>query len=142
MKRYRLAALVLLVISLAACAPARPAGPLVDYRRSGGLAGSDDHLVIEAGGRAILTRHQARHEFAVEPETLNRLTTLFDQAQFTALRGEYLPASNCCDLFDYVLTYQGHTVHTMDGAVPEALAPVLQALGEIITRSSPTPASG
>ena len=133
--------LLLLSLCLAACGSPATSRPLVDYRRSGGIAGFDDHLVIQADGRAVLTRRGARHEFAVKREVLNDLSALLQEADFSRLRGEYLPASPCCDRFDYTVTYKGHSVHTMDGAVPEALAPVLQVLNQLIAESG-LPAAG
>ena len=136
MKRYLLA--VMLLTMLAACAPAaqqgqEPSAPLIEYRRTGGIAGFDDHLVVTADGQATLTRRNATSTFALDKAALAQLTAALDQAGFAGLRAKYLPAGQGADFFDYVITYQGHTVHTQDTAVPVALQPALAALNQVIS---------
>jgi hypothetical protein len=107
-------------------------GILAEYRRSGGFAGLDDYLVIQVNGQATLTRKTEHYEFVLDRDTMNQLQALFDDAEFSKLRREYLPSRQGSDLFEYVVTYKGHTVRTMDTAVPEALWPVLELLNQII----------
>jgi hypothetical protein len=115
---------------------AKPSAPetLIEYRRSGGLLGLDDQLAIQADGKAVLTRKSGRSEFALDGDTMSRLRALFEQAGFARLRKEYLPPHPSADLFEYVVTYKGHTVRTMDGAIPLSLQPILDALNEIVER--------
>jgi hypothetical protein len=117
---------------LVGCARASSPETLIAYRRSGGFAGWDDHLVIKENGEAILTRQSERHEFTLDGDTTSRLQTLFQEADFSQLRRRYLPAQEGADLFEYVVTYRGHTVRTMDGAVPPSLQPILEALNRIV----------
>jgi len=117
---------------LVGCTKASSAETWIEYRRSGGFAGLDDHLVIEQNWEAILTRRSERYEFALNSATTNRLQTLFENARFSQLRREYLPSYRGSDLFEYAVTYQGHTVRTMDGAVPPSLQPVLEVLNHIV----------
>ena len=117
---------------LAGCAKAGSSETLIEYSRTGGIAGFDDRLVIRANGRATLTRRDQPSEFVLDRETLARLQALLDDAQFTRLDAEYLPSGQGADLFTYVLTYRGHTVRTMDTAVPEALQPALDLLNQIV----------
>ena len=51
---------------------------------------------------------------------------------FTRLDEEYLPGQPGADLFDYRLTYAGHTVHIVDTAVPEGMQPILDTLNQLI----------
>ena len=117
---------------LAGCTHVSSAETWIEYRRSGGFAGLDDHLVIERNWGAILTRKSERYKFALDSATINRLQTLFEDAGFSKLRREYLPSHRGSDLFEYAVTYEGHTVRTMDGAVPPSLQPVLEALNHIV----------
>ncbi|MCZ7575160.1 MAG: hypothetical protein M5U01_41960 [Ardenticatenaceae bacterium] len=105
---------------------------LIEYRRSGGFAGLDDHLVIQEDGKAILTRKTGRSEFVLDDATMNQLRVLFDEAEFSKLRREYLPRRKGSDLFEYVMTHKGHTVRTLDTAVPESLQPILKVLNQIV----------
>jgi len=117
---------------LASCTGTSSSGMLVEYRRSGGFAGLDDRVVIQVNGQATLTRKAEHYEFVLDRDTMNQLQALFDDAEFSKLRREYLPPRQGSDLFEYVVTYNGHTVRTMDTAVPEALWPVLELLNQII----------
>ncbi len=141
MKRSLPSAALLLALCLGACAgPATQPGttPLVQYQRTGGIAGFDDHLVIMPDGKAQLTRRGSTTEFTLDAATIAQVRALFEQGSFMALQGEYVPANTCCDLMDYVIHYwvQDQTikrVHTMDTAVPRDLQPILAALNEIIS---------
>jgi hypothetical protein len=117
---------------LVGCAKASSSETLIEYRRSGGIAGFDDHLVIKKNGEAIVDRKSERREFTLDGDTTDRLQTLFQEADFSQLRRRYLPSQQGADLFEYVVTYRGHTVRTMDGAVPSSLQPVLEALNRIV----------
>lgn len=116
----------------AGCTPGASPGPLLEYSRSGGIAGFDDHLVVESSGKAVLTRRTARSEFTVDPAMLSQLQATAEQADFAKLRGEHLPARPGADLFEYVLIYKGNRVRTMDTAVPESLQPLLQLLNQVV----------
>ena len=117
---------------LVGCTKTSSSETLIEYRRSGGFAGLDDHLIIKENGAAILTRKSERHESTLDSDTIDRLRTLFEEAEFSQLHKEYLPSRQGSDLFEYVVTYKGHTVRTMDGAVPPSLQPVLEALNQIV----------
>jgi len=105
---------------------------LIEYRRSGGFAGRDDHLVVKKNGEVILTRKSERSEFILNSDMITRLQTLFEETEFSQHRKEYLPSRQGSDLFEYVVTYRGHTVRTMDGAVPPSLQPILEVLNQIV----------
>ncbi|MBC8255556.1 MAG: hypothetical protein H8E35_16210 [Ardenticatenia bacterium] len=105
---------------------------LIEYRRSGGFAGLDDGLVIKGNGEATLTRKSERYEFTLDSDTISRLQTIFEEAEFSQLRKEYPPSRQGSDLFEYVVTYKGHTVRTMDGSVPPSLQHILEALNQIV----------
>lgn len=135
-KIAQFAAALLSALPIAGCAApaARPVtAPLVQYQRTGGIAGFDDQLVIAADGQATLTRRGATSTFTLDKAALAGLTEALDKAGFAGLQAEYLPTGQGADLFDYVVTYRGHAVHTQDTAVPEALQPVLTALNEVIS---------
>ena len=132
--KHQIYIIVIVVLAgwLASCTGTSSSGILVEYRRSGGFAGLDDRVVIQVNGQATLTRKAEHYEFVLDCDTVNQLQALFDDAEFSKLRREYLPSRQGSDLFEYVVTYKGHTVRTMDTAVPEALWPVLELLNQII----------
>jgi hypothetical protein len=122
----------LAAVWLVGCGRASSSDVLIEYRRSGGFAGLDDHLVIKKNGEAVLTRRSERYEFTLDTDTMEHLQGLFAEAEFSQLRREYLPSRQGSDLFEYVVTYRGRTVRTMDGAVPSSLQPTLEALNRIV----------
>jgi hypothetical protein len=134
MKDGILLALVAIMVTgwLVGCGKASSTGMLVEYHRSGGFAGLDDHLVIMEDGESILTRKSERYEFSLDRDTVAGLQSLFKDAAFSQLGTESLPSRQGADLFEYVVTYEGHTVRTMDGAVPPSLQPILEALDQIV----------
>jgi hypothetical protein len=107
-------------------------GLLIEYHRSGGFAGFDDYLTVDANRKVTLTRKAGHYEFVLDQKSFEQLLQQLDQAEFPSLEREYLPANTCCDLIEYIITYGGHTVQTMDTAVPESLQPILDSLNEMI----------
>jgi hypothetical protein len=105
---------------------------LVDYQRTGGFAGLDDHLVIGVEGNATLTRKSQSFEFTLDDTTMDQLKTVFEEAGFSKLEREYLPERQGADFIEYIVTYQGDRVRTMDTAVPDSLWQVLEFLNQIV----------
>lgn len=124
--------MIILTGWMAGCTKASSSETWVEYRRSGGFAGLDDRLVIKESGEATLTRKSQHSEFTLNGDTMKRLQALFEGANFSQLRREYLPSQLGPDLFEYTVTYKGYTVRTMDGAVPPQLQPILEALNQIV----------
>lgn len=129
-----LACLLIAGGSFAGCAVAAKPGVLIEYHRSGGFAGLDERLAVTPDGKATLTRGGRTLTFDLTPEALRDLQRIFEEAAFPTLRSRYLPDRKGNDLFEYVITCRGHTVRTMDTAVPESLQPVIQALNQLVAR--------
>jgi hypothetical protein len=107
---------------------------LVEYRRAGGIAGREDHLVVRGDGTARLSRRGATWEFAVPTDTLARLRALVTSRAVARLDGDYLPTRTGADLFEYVIAFDGRRIRTMDTAVPPALEPLIQLLSALANR--------
>jgi hypothetical protein len=122
----------LAILASSACASSSSQDVSIEYRRTGGFAGFDDHLVIYTDGSAVLTRQDQQSEFSIAPESMQQLQDLFSQADFGDLRREYLPERQTADVFEYVISYQGKSVRTKDTAIPSELVPLIQALNEIV----------
>ena len=104
----------------------------LEYRRSGGIVGIDDHLIIQDDGTAVLTRKRARSALTLGDEVMDELRSLLRATTFHTLRKEYLPSRAGADLFNYVITHGDHTVRTQDTAIPETLLPLIERLDRII----------
>jgi hypothetical protein len=112
---------------------------VVDYRRTGGIAGLDDHLAIRADGSAALQQKgQPGTEFALDQQTIDDLEQALRAANFEALAGVHEPGRAIPDAFHYEVVYATNggrqTVEATDGAVPSDLAPVLDLLNTIISQ--------
>jgi hypothetical protein len=134
MKRWLMSIFVigLLIGGITGCSINKSSRTLVEYHRSGGILGFTDHLVIMKDGEATLTRKTERYEFVLETNHIKDLQKLFEETRFNQLGKEYLPPQEGADFIEYRVSYDGHTVLAKDGAVPDALWPVLESLNQII----------
>jgi hypothetical protein len=109
---------------------------LIEYRRSGGIAGREDRLVVLSDGTVRRTRRgAAAADYRVGADTLAELRALLDRIDFRRMRAEYLPPRQGADLFEYVLIYRDRRIRTMDTAVPAELQPLIQLLGGLANRA-------
>jgi hypothetical protein len=134
--------IALVAIAFVACTPnPTPVPPMptanaqpssIDYYRSGGFIGANDHLSIDLNGHATLTRRTGNSEFDLTHDQLTGIHAAFQSAGFVALPENAMPAGMPADGFSYTITYQGHTVKTADTAVPQSLDTVLVLLNQIV----------
>jgi hypothetical protein len=115
--------------------PPGPDEPLIEYHRQGGFAGLDDRLIIQDQESATLVQGSDEFHLELEPGMVDELVAQLESIGFSSLQSEYLPKDTGADLIEYELTYKGHTVRTMDTAVPNSLQPILNLLNEIIQSS-------
>jgi hypothetical protein len=112
----------------------------VEYERTGGIAGFQDHLTVYPDGRAVLDRRGEETAFQLTSEQMESLADRFATAGFLELSETYLPADTCCDRFTYTIHYRDpmsgkvHSLMAMDGSVPASLTPVLDALNGIVNQ--------
>jgi hypothetical protein len=114
-------------------APSSKGIPL-DFRRTGGFMNLNDHLVIDQNGKVSITRKNTKSEFLLTDESLNKLQTLFQQANFDKLNKENLPDKKRSDVIDYVVICQSYSVHTQDTAIPTSLVPFIEYLSTMIEK--------
>lgn len=108
-------------------------GLLVEYTRTGGIAGFNDHLVIFSNGQAAYERKEGAGVFSLTKEDLARLKASLDAAEFSNLSPDYPAPSPGADYFSYTITYQGKTVRTETGGVPPELSPVIGQLDYLLS---------
>ena len=124
--------LVLVASSLIACAAA-PSSP-IEFRRSGGFAGFNDVLNIDAQGHGTLTRRTGKFEFDLTLDERNRLANALRDAGFGSLPEDSARKPLVPDEIAYIIVYQNHTVNTSDTAIPEKLRPVIVLFNELVDR--------
>jgi hypothetical protein len=138
----------LMTLALAGCggddeSPADPggsggggqlSGPLT-FTRGGGIAGRTDKLVVQPDGSGSLTTRSGG-ERAVKLEAAE-LQSLADDAESADLPG--LPEDSTAgrpqpDAFGYRVAYDGATVTTESGSIPDRMGPLVARLSKIVDR--------
>jgi hypothetical protein len=105
---------------------------LVDYSRSGGIAGFNDRLVIFDNGIALVSSKTTNSEVDLNQTDIDNIIILFNQAQFSQLEGNYSARAGSVDLIKYSISYENKTVNTEDTAIPLLLKPVITELNRIV----------
>ena len=105
---------------------------LVDYYRTGGIAGFNDRLVIFDNGIALVSSKTINSEVDLNQTDIDNIIILFNQAQFSQLEGNYSARPGSVDLIKYSISYENKTVNTEDTAIPPSLKPVFAELNRIV----------
>ncbi len=129
--------IIALAIMAAGCVAYPEAVVLVDYQRTGGIGGFNDHLVIYSNGNATVSRTTGTVQFTMTSSEIRNLQGLFEAANFSSLNASYPAPSPGADYFQYSITYHGKTVTTEDTGVPDDLVPIINVLDQIIATHSP-----
>ena len=108
---------------------------LVDYYRTGGIAGIQDRLVVFDNGVAIVSSRTENHEVELNQTDITRIIQLFDQGRFSTLEGNYSGRHGSADLIKYTIIYRNKTVSAEDTAIPPSIQPVIDELNRIISTS-------
>jgi hypothetical protein len=116
--------------------PEAPPSILVDYVRTGGIAGVSDHLVIFENGQGIYSTWNGSGEFELTPPQVDQLRDVFSISGFESLNGTYPAPTPGADYFTYRITYENQTVITQTTGVPDQLMPVIAYLDQIVTEQS------
>ena len=138
-------ALVAICIALAslaiACDDSEPApeptdDTLIEYTRSGGFVGLNDHLVIHTDGSATLERREGPASVTISEEELETIEELVSELDWEALEGDHPPPNNVgvADGYFYEFVYGDVTVTTQELGVPPKLEPLISTLDPITTR--------
>jgi hypothetical protein len=116
----------------------RPPAPavLVDYYRTGGVAGFNDRLVIFDNGIAVVSSKTVNQEIEINKTDIERIVALFDQSQFPMFEGNYSARQGSADLIKYTISYHGKTVNAEDSVIPPSLQPVIDELNRILTMTA------
>lgn len=138
--------IVVVILAVSGCIGREvPAGPgqappalLIDYHRTGGFAGVDDHLLLFDNGAGLVSTRSITREFQVNSSELHRLDQIFRQAGFDSLQDTYTSPGGGADFISYRITFGNKTVVTEDTVIPFTLQPVIRELNAIISsRSTP-----
>jgi hypothetical protein len=113
-----------------------PPALLIDYHRTGGFAGVDDHLLLFDNGAGLISTRSITREFQVNSSELHRLDLIFRQGGFDSLQDTYTSSGGGADFMSYRITFGNKTIVTEDTVIPYTLQPVIRELNAIITSHS------
>jgi hypothetical protein len=115
------------------------ADPLVSYQRSGGIAGVNERLVIDADGEAQLAIGEPdpdEQRFTIGEPELERLRSDLAAADFAAINPD--SGLGCADCFEYEIDNAGETASFNEAAeVPDSVREVTAQLGRIVEAHLP-----
>jgi len=135
-------ALVLgVALAITACAAKPPPAPsaspaaVIEYRRTGGLAGIDDRITVSPEGLLEVRNRQGRRTSAqLSPGDLKELESLLSGWQKLAAGVPHEPVTP--DAFEYSITHDGVTISTVEFShAPEAFDLVRKRLEGMAERA-------
>jgi len=106
---------------------------LLVFTRTGGLAGTNDRLVVRPDGSWTLTTKSGTKEGKLTAAELAALKSTLEQVGFSKLP-KVNNNGNVADGYKYTISYGGDEVVAEDGAVPTALQPVITTLNGLLSR--------
>jgi hypothetical protein len=111
--------------------PVNPPAVMVDYTRTGGIAGVSDHIVVFENGDVIYSTNDHTGGFTLDAEKLHELELAFTNAHFTGLNSSYPAPAAGADYFYYQVTYRGHTINTETTGVPDTLTDIISRMDSL-----------
>ncbi|WP_327005221.1 hypothetical protein OHA72_61225 [Dactylosporangium sp. NBC_01737] len=106
---------------------------LLVFTRTGGLAGTNDRLVVRPDGSWTLTTKSGSKEGKLTAAELTALKSTLEQVGFSKLP-KVNSNGNVADGYKYSISYGGDEVVAEDGAVPTALQPVITTLNGLLSK--------
>ena len=122
--------------------PRTPQEISVTYRRSGGLAGTDDTWKISGDGQVVHQGQAAGTPQQLSGAQMTELTAAIRAANFMSLADSYVPQATCCDRYLYEITVtlngQSKTVQTIDGSptAPAELNQLVATLNRLVSTAN------
>ena len=117
-----------------------PSDRLLEFRRTGGRAAIDDHLVVDRDGHAMLRTPMGTRQLELGPGAVEQLQRELETAGFAELPEELRRAPEADqpqpDVVEYVITAAGHTVRALGSALPPELVAVVETLNVVLERES------
>jgi hypothetical protein len=111
---------------------------IIEYSRTGGVAGLDDHLLLFANGSGTVTRRGISQSVKVPQPVMADLISHITAADFPSLNDQYPAPVEGADYFTYTIISGGKKVVTEDTGVPPILVPLINTLNDIISSARMT----
>jgi len=109
---------------------------LVEYKRTGGFAGLNDHLIVYGNGAAVVTTKNEENRYALSEKEINDLIALFESSGFNSVNQEDLAMFKVSgnDFFFYSIEFRGHKIEAIEYAFPESVNPVIERLDTLVSQ--------
>lgn len=111
--------------------------PVLEFWRTGGFTGMDDHLEIYPDGSVSLSRKEYTAGFSLTEPELDAIVALMEDSGFMALAPQYEAPPGSADLFIYQICWQGKTVVVEDTVIPAGLQAVIDELTTLVVEHGP-----
>lgn len=147
--RMRMGALIaglVAMLALAGCggedeSPAEPGepggaqlgGPLT-YSRGGGIDGRTDKLVVQPDGTGSLSTKAGRRSVKLDAAEMQALADDVERADLPSLPEDSTADRPHPDALGYRIVYEGATVTTESGHIPDRLGPLVATLDKLVER--------
>jgi hypothetical protein len=113
---------------------AQLAGPLT-FTRGGGIAGRTDKLVVQPDGTGSLTtRSGGERAVKLDAAQLETLAGDLESADLAGLPEDSTAGRTQPDAFGYRVAYEGATVTTESGSIPDRMGPLVATLSKLVDR--------
>ena len=106
---------------------------LLVFTRQGGIAGTNDKLVLKSDGSYTVSTKAATRTGKLTDQELATVKATLASVDFNKMPSVNT-GGNVADGYKYSVTYAGREITAEDGAVPPALQPVLGALSALISK--------
>lgn len=111
-----------------------PPGVVVEYSRTGGIAGFSDYMVVFSDGWVVYnSTHYGTGGFTLEGRDMEILRGLVRDADIPNLKDSYPAPVPGADYFAYTITVGNRTITTETTGIPAPLMPVITTLDEILS---------
>jgi hypothetical protein len=134
MKALLVAALALLVVACGnEASSAADLSATLKYSRSGGIAGSSQGATIKTDGHiTVRGRKQRTKTSRLTSAERARLSRLVREADLAHVKVD--GRSECCDQFEYSLSYRGRTLQWSDAHRPKPLEKLVAELNGLVAK--------
>ena len=90
---------------------------------------------IQIAGGAVAIASKDTSTITIDANVMSQLRQSIQDVEFAKLDSEYLPQRPGADMYQYTITYQGHTVGAQETALPQALRPLVELLDAVLERA-------
>lgn len=117
-----------------------PPGVLIEYSRTGGIAGFSDYMVVFSDGWVVYnSTHHGTGGFSLENRDVDLLRGLIRDANIPSLKDEYPAPVQGADYITYVIVVGNRTITMETTGVPAQMVPVITTMDDLLSSHGSAP---